>query len=60
MAKETLVTVNEVYLKSDRSSGNMVVLKENEGDQHHFIMFVGDSNLPLSPRKKAWWSQNGP
>ena len=53
MAKITLVTVNEVYLKSDRSSGNMVVLKENEGDQHHFIMFVGDSEFAAIAKEKG-------
>ena len=53
MAKKTLVTVNEVYLKSDRSSGNMVVLKENEEDQHHFIMFVGDSEFAAIAKEKG-------
>jgi len=53
MAKKTLVTVNEVYLKSDRSSGNMVVLKENEKDQHHFVMFVGDSEFAAIAKEKG-------
>ena len=48
-----MVTISEVYLKSDRSSGNMVVLKETEEDQHHFVMFVGDSEFAAIAKEKG-------
>ncbi len=53
MAEKTMITVNEVYLKSDRSSGNMVVLKEKEEDNKHFIMFVGDSEFAAIAKEKG-------
>jgi bifunctional DNase/RNase len=53
MGEETMVTISEVYLKSDRSSGNMVVLKETEEDQHHFVMFVGDSEFAAIAKEKG-------
>jgi bifunctional DNase/RNase len=48
-----MVTIGEVYLKSDRSSGNMVVLKEKEDDQKHFLMFVGDSEFAAIAKEKG-------
>ncbi|UCG14708.1 MAG: bifunctional nuclease family protein [Deltaproteobacteria bacterium] len=53
MTEEKLVSIGEVYLKSDRSSGNMVVLKEKEEDSHHFIMFVGDSEFAAIAKEKG-------
>ena len=53
MAQETMVSIGEIYLKSDRSSGNMVVLKEKEDDAHHFIMFVGDSEFAAIAKEKG-------
>ena len=53
MAEETMISINEVYLKSDRSSGNMVVLKERKEDQQHFIMFVGDSEFAAIAKEKG-------
>ena len=53
MGEETMVTISEVYLKSDRSSGNMVVLKKTEEDQHHFVMFVGDSEFAAIAKEKG-------
>lgn len=53
MIDTEMVTIGEVYLKSDRSSGNMVVLKENENDQFHFIMFVGDSEFAAIAKEKG-------
>ncbi len=53
MAEETMISINEVYLKSDRSAGNMVVLKEKEEDQQHFIMFVGDSEFAAIAKEKG-------
>lgn len=53
MADTALVTIGEVYLKSDRSSGNMVVLKEKEQDKRYFLMFVGDSEFAAIAREKG-------
>ena len=53
MTEETMVTISEVYLKSDRSSGNMVVLKESEEDPNHFVMFVGDSEFAAIAKEKG-------
>jgi hypothetical protein len=53
MIGDNMVTISEVYLKSDRSSGNMVVLKETEEDQHHFVMFVGDSEFAAIAKEKG-------
>jgi bifunctional DNase/RNase len=53
MAEKTMITINEVLLKSDRSSGNMVVLKESEEDNQHFIMFVGDSEFAAIAKEKG-------
>ena len=53
MTGQTMITINEVYLKSDRSSGNMVVLKEKEEDSQHFIMFVGDSEFAAIAKEKG-------
>jgi bifunctional DNase/RNase len=53
MTEETMVTISEVYLKRDRSSGNMVVLKEREEDPNHFVMFVGDSEFAAIAKEKG-------
>ena len=53
MPEATMVVVKEVYLKSDRSSGNMVVLKEKEDDNQHFLMFVGDSEFAAIAKEKG-------
>ena len=53
MAEKTMISISEVYLKSDRSSGNMVVLKEKEEDLQHFIMFVGDSEFAAIAKEKG-------
>jgi bifunctional DNase/RNase len=53
MTGENMITISEVYLKSDRSSGNMVVLKATEEDQHHFVMFVGDSEFAAIAKEKG-------
>jgi len=53
MIDDTMVNISEVYLKSDRSSGNMVVLKEKEEDPNHFVMFVGDSEFAAIAKEKG-------
>jgi len=53
MTEKDMVTIHEVYLKSDRSSGNMVILKEKEDDNLHFIMFVGDAEFAAIAKEKG-------
>ncbi len=47
------VTVSEVYLKSDRTAGNMVILKESEDAKYYFLMFVGDAEATAIAKEKG-------
>ena len=53
MGEAELTTIREVYLKTDRSSGNMVILKEREDDKRYFMMFVGDSEFAAIAKEKG-------
>ncbi|MBW1980947.1 MAG: bifunctional nuclease family protein [Deltaproteobacteria bacterium] len=53
MTMVEVVPIQEVYLKTDRSSGNMVVLKEREDDKRYFMMFVGDSEFAAIAKEKG-------
>lgn len=53
MGEAELTTIREVYLKADRSSGNMVILKEREDDKRYFMMFVGDSEFAAIAKEKG-------
>lgn len=47
------VAANEVYIKTDRIQGNMVVLKKSEEDSHYFLMFVGDAEITAIAKEKG-------
>lgn len=47
------VTIKEVYIKTDRIQGNMVVLKESEEESHYFLMFVGDAEITAIAKEKG-------
>jgi uncharacterized protein len=53
MAEAELVNIREVYLKTDRSTGNMVILKEREDEKRYFMMFVGDSEFAAIAKEKG-------
>lgn len=53
MEPSDFVTINEVYIKTDRIQGNMVVLKESEEDSHYFLMFVGDAEITAIAKEKG-------
>jgi bifunctional DNase/RNase len=53
MGEFELVTIQEVFLKTDRNTGNMVVLKEREEDKRYFMMFVGDSEFAAIAKEKG-------
>jgi hypothetical protein len=48
-----MVTVGEIYLKSDPSSGHMVILKEHEEAERHLVMFVGQAEFTAIAKEKG-------
>lgn len=53
MELKDFIKVNEVFIKSDRIQGNMVVLKESEQDSEYFLMFVGDAEITAIAKEKG-------
>ena len=53
MESKEFVEAREVYIKTDRIQGNMVVLKENEEDTYYFMMFVGDAEITAIAKEKG-------
>ncbi|NSW86065.1 MAG: bifunctional nuclease family protein [Syntrophobacteraceae bacterium] len=53
MDLKDFVEVKEVYIKTDRIQGNMVVLKESENDSNYFLMFVGDAEITAIAKEKG-------
>ncbi len=54
MADTRFITANEVFLKSDRNQGNMVVLKESEDADRYFLMFIGESEMTAIAKEKGY------
>lgn len=54
MAEVELITTSEVLLKSDRTQGNMVVLKESEDSNRYFLMFIGESEMTAIAKEKGY------
>jgi uncharacterized protein len=48
------VTINEVFIRSDRTQGNMVVLKESESASHYFLMFIGEAEITAIAKEKGF------
>jgi len=53
MTQEGMVAVREVYIESDPSRGNMVVLKEAAEGDRFFLMFVGDAEFAAIAKEKG-------
>ncbi|HYA02328.1 MAG TPA: bifunctional nuclease family protein [Syntrophobacteria bacterium] len=53
MGEVELVAIQDVSLKTDRNTGNMVILKEREEDKRYFMMFVGDSEFAAIAKEKG-------
>ncbi len=53
MESGEFITVGEVYIKTDRIQGNMVILKELEQDTNYFLMFVGDAEITAIAKEKG-------
>ena len=47
------ISIGEVYIKTDRIQGNMVILKEMEQDTNYFLMFVGDAEITAIAKEKG-------
>jgi len=52
-SSKDFIEVKEVYIKTDRVQGNMVVLKEYEDDPNYFMMFVGDAEITAIAKEKG-------
>ncbi len=53
MEADEFITAREVYVKTDRVQGNMVILKESENDSNYFLMFVGDAEITAIAKEKG-------
>lgn len=48
-----MVRIQEVYIESDPTRGNMVILKESPEKGRFFLMFVGDSEFAAIAKEKG-------
>jgi len=53
MELSEFVEIKEVFVKTDRTQGNMVILKRSEEDSHYFLMFVGDAEITAIAKEKG-------
>jgi len=53
MEAREFIAVNEVFIKTDRIQGNMVILKESEDSAEYFMMFVGDAEITAIAKEKG-------
>jgi len=53
MESNDFVEAKEVYIKTDRIQGNMVILKRSEEDSQYFLMFVGDAEITAIAKEKG-------
>ncbi len=53
MEKSEFIEVKDVFIKTDRIQGNMVILKESEEDSLYFLMFVGDAEITAIAKEKG-------
>lgn len=53
MDTNDFVEAKEVYIKTDRIQGNMVILKESEDNPSYFLMFVGDAEITAIAKEKG-------
>lgn len=54
MDSQDFIVANEVFIKTDRQQGNMVILKESEDAPQYFLMFVGDSEITAIAKEKGF------
>ncbi|MEJ5301005.1 MAG: bifunctional nuclease family protein [Thermodesulforhabdaceae bacterium] len=51
---DAFIEAKEVYIKTDRTQGNMVILKETEDSPYYFMMFVGDAEITAIAKEKGF------
>ncbi len=54
MEQIEFIEAKEVFIKTDRLQGNMVVLKESEDSKYYFVMFVGDAEITAIAKEKGF------
>ena len=54
MEQIEFVEIKEVFIKTDRLQGNMVILKESEDAKYYFVMFVGDAEITAIAKEKGF------
>jgi hypothetical protein len=53
MESNEYVEIGDVFIKTDRIQGNMVILKRSEEDSQYFLMFVGDAEITAIAKEKG-------
>jgi uncharacterized protein len=53
MESNEFAEIKEVFVKTDRTQGNMVILKRSEEDGYYFLMFVGDAEITAIAKEKG-------
>ena len=53
MESNEFAEIKEVFVKTDRTQGNMVILKRSEEDSYYFLMFVGDAEITAIAKEKG-------
>ena len=53
MESSEFAEIKEVFVKTDRTQGNMVILKRSEEDSYYFLMFVGDAEITAIAKEKG-------
>jgi uncharacterized protein len=53
MESNDFIEAREVFIKTDRIQGNMVILKHEENDSEYFLMFVGDAEITAIAKEKG-------
>ncbi len=53
MESSEFAEIKEVFVKTDRTQGNMFILKRSEEDSYYFLMFVGDAEITAIAKEKG-------
>lgn len=59
-SKTEMISIKEVHLESDPSSGKVVILKEGGGQNRYLTMVVGDSEFAAIAKEKGLIASNRP
>ena len=53
MTSTEMIQTKEVHLESDPNRGNMVILREHQGADRYFVMFIGDAEFTAIAKEKG-------